>query len=185
MLKKFPTIKGKKVIVYAPTFRGDPIYDIKYQDINLQYLKEQLGDDYVIIYKLHPSLGDRVIANDESIIDGNGESIKRLFSIADYLISDYSSVIFDFSIMKKPMIFFVPDLEQYKKERGIYMDYEETMPGPICKTEEEIVQAILSTLSEVPYSDKVEEFKNKYFKYQDGKSTERVVELIVNLCKKM
>ncbi|HAR86034.1 MAG TPA: hypothetical protein DCR69_09910 [Clostridium sp.] len=180
MLKKFPSIKGKKVIVYAPTFRGDPIYDIKYQDINLQYLKEQLGDEYVIIYKLHPSLGDRVIVNDESIIDGNSESIKRLFSIADYLISDYSSVIFDFSIMKKPMIFFVPDLEQYKKERGIYMDYEETMPGPICKTEEEIVQAILS---EISYSDKIEEFKNKYFKYQDGKSTERVVELIVNLCK--
>ncbi len=125
-------------------------------------------------------MGDRVIVNDESIIDGNSESIKRLFSIADYLISDYSSVIFDFSIMKKPMIFFVPDLEQYKKERGIYMDYEETMPGPICKTEEEIVQAILS---EISYSDKIEEFKNKYFKYQDGKSTERVVELIVNLCK--
>lgn len=180
MYEKFPEIKGKKVILYAPTFRGDPIYDIKHQEIKLEYIKQELGDEYVLIYKLHPWFGDKIISNDKTIINGNNESIKKLFSVTDFLIADYSAIIFDFSLLKKPMLFFTPDLEQYKEDRGMYLDYKKNMPGPICMSEEEIVKEIKNNNFSI-YD--IEGFKNKYFKYQDGKSTELVVDFIKQLAK--
>lgn len=175
ILEKYPEIKNKKIVLYAPTFRGDPINSVKHQDIDLSYIKKQLGDEYVIIYKLHPWLEDKIITNDKSIINGNNDGIRKLFTIADYLICDYSAIIFDFSILVKPMIFFVPDLEEYKVERGMYEEYEKVMPGPICKSEKEVVDAIKENKFQL---DEIEKFKNKHFKYQDGKSTERVCEFI-------
>lgn len=179
-LEKYPEIKGKKVVLYAPTFRGDPINDVKYQPINLKYIKDRLGDGYVIIYKLHPWLEDISISqnNCKGIINGNKDGIRKLFSVTDYLICDYSAVIFDFSILEKPMIFYTPDLDEYKKERGMYEEYEEIMPGPICKTEEEIVNIIKNDKFPI---DKIKEFKDKHFDYKDGKSAQRVSEFIKNL----
>ena len=178
ILEKYPQIKGKKVILYAPTFRGDPIRGIKYQPINLKYIKDKLGDEYVLIYKLHPWLEDINITDSENIINGNKDGIRKLFSVTDYLICDYSAVIFDFSILEKPMIFYTPDLDEYKRERGMYEEYEKVMPGPICKTEKEIVDIIENDNFPI---DKIREFKNKHFDYQDGKSTQRVSDFIKSL----
>ena len=178
ILEKYPQIKGKKVILYAPTFRGDPIRGIKYQPINLKYIKDKLGDEYVLIYKLHPWLEDINITDSENIINGNKDGIRKLFSVTDYLICDYSAVIFDFSILEKPMIFYTPDLDEYKRERGMYEEYEKVMPGPICKTEKEIVDIIKN--DNLPI-DKIRDFKNKHFDYQDGKSTQRVSDFIKSL----
>lgn len=178
ILSKYPEVKGKRVVLYAPTFRGDLVSDYNkdsYKQVDLKLIKEQLGDDYVLIYKLHPWLADLDLYEAPGIINGNKDGLRMLFSITDYLICDYSALIFDFSILQKPMIFFAHDLDQYEKERGTYEDYEKVMPGPICKTEEEVVKAIQE--DNFPM-DKIEKFKNKYFKYQDGKSTERVVEFI-------
>lgn len=175
IIDKYPEIENKKVILYAPTFRGNPMKKLEYQNIDLSYIKEQLGDEYIIIYKLHPWLEEKIITNDKRIINGNKEGIRKLFSVTDYLICDYSAIIFDFSILVKPMIFFAPDLKEYKTKRGIYEEYEKVMPGPICKNEKEIIEIIKR--NEFPLRD-IENFKNKYFKYQDGKSTERVCEFI-------
>lgn len=180
ILKKYPKIRNKKVVLYAPTFRGDPINGVSYQKIDLKYIKNKLGDDYIIIYKLHPWLEEVNMydENDDGIINGNKESIKKLFAVTDYLICDYSAVIFDFSILEKPMIFFVPDLQEYKNDRGMYEEYEKIMPGPICKNEEDILMAIEKDSFNL---EELKEFKNKYFDFKDGKSTERVVDFIKNL----
>lgn len=178
IFNKYPNIKGKKIVLYAPTFRGDPINDVFYQPINLDYIREQLGDEYVVIYKLHPWLQDRELSKDNNIINGKGDGIRKLFAITDFLICDYSAVIFDFSILCKPMVFFAPDLEEYKSERGMYEEYEEIMPGPICRTEDEVIESIKK--NKFNLSD-INKFKNKYFDYQDGMATERVSNFIKSL----
>ena len=177
---KYPQIKGKKVVLYAPTFRGVLASKIRCEKVDLEYIQRELGDDYVVIHKLHPWLAHIKFDKDERIINGNNEGLRKLFSISDYLISDYSAIIFDFSILEKPMIFFTPDIEKYKLDRGFYEDYEKVMPGPVCLSEEEVVKAI----KENNFSkEEIVNFKNKYFKYKDGKSTERVCELIKSLIK--
>ena len=175
---KYPQIKGKKVVLYAPTFRGVLASKIRCEEVNLEYIQKALGDDYVVIHKLHPWLSHISFDNDPRIINGNDEGLRKLFSVSDYLISDYSAIIFDFAILEKPMIFFTPDIEKYKVDRGFYEDYEKVMPGPICLSEEEVVKAI----KENNFSkEAIVNFKNKYFKYKDGKSTKRVCELIKSL----
>lgn len=180
MIEKYPQIKDKKVVLYAPTFRGDPINNISYQKIDLKYIKDRLGDDYIIIYKFHPWLEEVNMydKNKDGIINGNKESIRKLFSVTDYLICDYSAVIFDFSILEKPIIFFAPDLEEYKIDRGMYEEYEKIMPGPICKNEDDVLKSIKENCFNL---EELKEFKNKYFDFKDGKSTERVVEFIKSL----
>lgn len=175
MMLKYPFIKNKKVVLFAPTFRGDPIKDIKYQPINLEYIKNKLGKEYVIIYKMHPWFGNKIISDDEEIINGNNESIRELFSITDYLITDYSAILFDFTIMKKPIVLYAPDLEEYKATRGIYIDYENTVPAPICSTEDEVIEAIKNNIFDIK---KITSFRDMYFKHQDTNSTERVCNVI-------
>ena len=181
VMKKYPQIKGKKVVLYAPTFRGDPINNIKYQEVELKYIAEQLGDEYILMYKLHPWFGDKNVGESENVINANSENINRLFSVTDYLITDYSAIIFDYAILNKPVLFLVPDLEEYKKERGMYIDYEKEMPGPICFNENEVIDAIKDDKFDLI---KIRNFSKRYFKYTDGKSTERVCEFIENLMKK-
>lgn len=175
MMLKYPFIKNKKVVLFAPTFRGDPIKDIKYQPINLEYIKNKLSKEYVIIYKMHPWFGNKIISDDEEIINGNNESIRELFSITDYLITDYSAILFDFTIMKKPIVLYAPDLEEYKATRGIYIDYENTVPAPICSTEDEVIEAIKNNIFDIK---KITSFRDMYFKHQDTNSTERVCNVI-------
>ena len=178
MLKSYPKFIGKKVVLFAPTFRGDPIKHAIYKEIDIEYIKKNLGDDYEVVYKLHPSLGDKKIAKDNNIINANKESLIKIFSVTDYLVTDYSAVLFDFSILNKPIILFAPDLEEYKKERGMYIDYESSMPGPICKTEDEIIAAIKKNDFK---EEKIYNFMSTYFKYKDSNSTERVCEFIKEL----
>ncbi len=175
MYETFPQLKGKKVILYAPTFRGKLMHNLQKTMIDLQQIKEALGDEYVILYKMHPLLSDQVISDDEDIVCCNKMSIKRLFSVSDYLISDYSAIIIDFSVFNKPILFYVPDLEEYRNDVGFYVDYEKEMPGPICKSEAQIVQHIQEDKFDL---DVIAQFRNKFFKYQDGKSCQRVLKLI-------
>lgn len=178
LIDKLPQIRGKRVILFAPTFRGDPINNIKYVGINLEYLKQKLGEEFVIIYKIHPSFGDIEITKDKDIINGNNLGLRNLFSITDYLITDYSAIVFDFSILNKPIIFYAKDLMEYKKDRGLYFNYEKEMPGPICTTEDEVIDKILN---EDFNKYNIEDFNKKFFKFRDSKSTERVSNFIEEL----
>lgn len=173
----YPQILNHKVVLYAPTFRGDVMKSYRYEKIDLKAMKEKLGDEYCIIYKLHPLLREEHLneMDDAMIINANDISIKRLFAVSDYLISDYSSVVFEYSVLGKPVLFYTPDLKEYEKEVGMYLDYEKEMPGPICYNEETLTEMILK--NEFDF-EQIRKFRNRFFRYRDGKSTKRVMEFI-------
>jgi CDP-glycerol glycerophosphotransferase (TagB/SpsB family) len=175
ILKDFPQIKGKKVVLYAPTFRGDGAVNTEYVDIDLEKIQKKLGEEYVIMYKLHPSLIGTSLCNNEKVINVNSRDLYRVFSVTDILITDYSSIVFDFSILEKPMVFYTPDLEEYKKERGFYYDYEGFVPGPVCMNEEAVIEAIKNNNFNM---DKVRKLREEFFEYKDGESTIRIVDHI-------
>ena len=103
--------------------------------------------------------------------------IERLLAIADICITDYSSIAFEFAIMEKPLIFYAYDIDDYIDKRGMYYDYEEITPGPVYKTNEEMVNYI-SDIKNLFDKQIVIDFKEKYVKNCDGHATERTIALI-------
>lgn len=174
-INRYSELKGKKVILYAPTFRGRLMTDFKDVYLDIRNVKEALGDEYVILYKLHPLVQSRKLDNVAGVICCNNEELYTLMMVSDILVSDYSALIIDYSVLHKPMIFYVPDFEDYSKEPGISFEYKEVMPGPICYTESEVIQAIKQNEFD---QTAIAEFQKVYFPYIDGKSTERVGHLI-------
>lgn len=183
--KEYENIEGKKVILYAPTFRGGlkerQSFKLKLDPIKI--LKE-IGEDYIIMLKLHPSvknglknvvipdyLKDRVI-NVESSKD-----INDLIILSDIVITDYSSVIFEAAILNKKIIMYAYDKEEYLGERDFYYDYDNFVPGIITKSNEEIIDVINNEKFD---SEKVKNFKEKFFDHSDGQATKRFVETIFN-----
>lgn len=178
MLHKYPMLKDKKIILYAPTFRGNIYKGFETVPFDALKIIEALGEDYYLLYKFHPLLKKAKLDKHERIIDMNQEDTHELFTMSDALISDFSSIIFDYSLLNKPMYFFVPDLEDYLKDLGCFVDYQ-MMPGAICKNETDLVQAIVENKK---YD--IKKFKNQFFQYQDGHNIDRVVDLIYSILKK-
>ncbi len=176
-----PQCKGKKIIVYAPTFRGT-VEDAKAPDqLDVTAFQEMLGDEYVLLIKHHPFVKNRPsIAKEQRSFakDVTGElTIEDLICVADICISDYSSLIFEYSLFEKPMIFFAYDLDLYCDWRGFYYDYDELTPGPVCRTNDEMLDYIRN-LSERFDKDKIIAFKNKFMSGCDGHATERIMEVV-------
>lgn len=178
LLDKYPMLKDKTVLLYAPTFRGNIYTGFESVSFHAKQIVESLGENYYLIYKFHPLLKNVKLDSHERIINMNKEDTHELFTVSDILISDFSSIIFDYSLLNKPMYYFVPDLEHYLKDLGCFVDYQ-TMPGAICKNENELISAIKENKK---YN--VEEFKNKFFKYQDGHNLNRVIDFIYKILKK-
>lgn len=178
LLQSYPQLKGKKVLLYAPTFRGNIYKGFFAVPFDAKKIVETLGDEYVLIYKFHPLLKNTLLAKHERIINMNHEDTHELFTVSDALISDFSSIIFDYALLEKPMYFFVPDLKEYLSDIGCFVNYQ-MMPGAICHNEDELIRDIKAHKS---YD--ITAFKNKFFKYQDGQNLSRVIELIYKIIKK-
>lgn len=178
LYRKYPQLRDKKVILYAPTFRGNIYKGFHAVDFDAIKTVEALGEEYILIYKFHPLLKNHLLANHDRIINMNHEDTHELFTVSDVLISDFSSIIFDYSLLNRTMCFFVPDLKEYLSDVGCFVDYNK-LPGAICQNEEELISAIAK-----PLSYDVNAFKNTFFRYQDGKNIERVIKLIYQLIKK-
>lgn len=180
-----PKARGRKIIVYAPTFRGT-VNNAKAPDVlDIRKMAEALSDEYVLLIKHHDVCKeDRKPLpedlEDDFVYDMNakkGVGIERLLAIADICMSDYSSVAFEYAIMEKPIIFFAYDLEDYIDERGMYFTYDEITPGPVCKTTDEVIDYI-KALPGSFNKQEVIDFKNKYIDMCDGHATERTIALI-------
>lgn len=163
--KEYKIPVDKKVILYAPTWRDNEYYDGKRYKfattLDFQKAKDALSDEYVMIVKYHYLISEKV---DWTGYEGfiysfpANQEISDLYLMADLLITDYSSVMFDYSLLKRPMFFFAYDLENYKKNlRGFYFDMLEEVPGPISKTTDELIRDIKTY--------KVEEWEKKYENY--------------------
>lgn len=185
-LKQFDTdcfsskLQGRKVILYAPTFHGDIRGAKSPEQLDLRVLS-QLSKDYVVFVKQHPFVKEKFDIPQEYAdfcIEIEKElSIDELLMVSDICITDYSSIVFEYSLMRKPMLFFAYDVEEYYDERGFYYPYEDFVPGPIVRNTEELVQQIESLES---YDmTQIENFCNQYMNACDGRSTERLMKYIL------
>ncbi|SEO24372.1 CDP-glycerol glycerophosphotransferase, TagB/SpsB family [Amphibacillus marinus] len=174
--KNYPAINGKKVLLYAPTFRDAELSGAKLH-LDLALMKQQLGNDYLLMLKLHPAVQNKIELGQDSFIVhvANDQDINDLLTITDLLITDYSSIPFEFSLLNKPMVFYCYDLEAYEQERGFWSDYQLNMPGPVVKTTEGLVAAIKENHFDLTI---VQAFAKQWNSYSDGRSSERLVNYI-------
>lgn len=173
---------NKKVILYAPTWRDNQHksgvgYTYK-TEVDFDKLQKELGQDYIILFRAH-----YLVANDFNFEKYNGfifdvssiDDINELYIISDMLITDYSSVFFDFANLRKPIIFYMYDLKKYENDlRGFYIDLSE-LPGNISKTEEELINEIRRLDRDFKYNEKYKRFNEKYNYLDDGSASKRVI----------
>ncbi|GIN90692.1 CDP-glycerol:poly(glycerophosphate) glycerophosphotransferase [Siminovitchia terrae] len=174
----------KKIILYAPTWRDNQFYSKgKYKfelQLDLERLKEELGNDYIIVLRLHYLVAENLdlTGYEDFVFDlSKHDDIRELYLISDIMVTDYSSVFFDYANLRRPMIFFVYDIEDYRDNlRGFYFNFEAKAPGPLVKTTEELIDEVkkIDELGFVP-SENSEEFYNKFCYLEDGRASERVV----------
>ena len=177
LFTKYPMLKDKKIILYAPTFRGNVYKGFTSIDFDGKKLIETLGNEYVVLYKYHPLLKEVSIVEHTQLFNMNHEDTHDLFTISEYLISDYSSIIFDYSLLNKPMLFYVPDLQQYNDTLGCFVE-DKILPGNKCTTIEELVAGI-----QKGDITGLKEFRDTFFLHQDGKNIDRVIALINEIIK--
>ena len=176
-----PQAKGKKVILYAPTFRGRVASARTPNKFNLGMFEDHFGDDYVVLFKHHPFVKKPPVIAEEfanfafDVTETLG--IEDLLCTADICITDYSSLVFEYSLFEKPIIFFAFDLENYCDWRGFYYDYFEISPGPVCKTNKEMIYYI-ENLDTRFDKEKIKDFRYKFMRSCDGKSTEKILQYI-------
>ncbi|HEM1992819.1 TPA: CDP-glycerol glycerophosphotransferase family protein, partial [Listeria monocytogenes] len=180
-MKMYPQLRDKKVLLYAPTFRGGPNERFNYSVVlDIAALKKELGDTHILILKFHPVIKNvsfNVDENDPFILDLTlNNDINDLMLFSDALITDYSSVIFEFSLMNKPIYFFAYDIDDYLDERGFYFDYKATIPGEVFKDTPSLIESIKT--GKYNY-DELEVFKKKFVGSLDGNSTKRFVETYI------
>ncbi len=182
LYKEYPQLKDKKVIMFAPTFRGNGAGSahFPFEKFDVKKVLEQLSDDYMIIIKHHPfvEMKHPVDASvKDRVLDLSTESeINDLLFITDLLITDYSSVIFEASLLDIPMLFYAFDLEDYVVNRDFYYPFKNFVPGKIVRNIPQICNAINQEDYEL---HKVKAFKHRFFDHLDGKSSERVAEFIM------
>lgn len=183
--KEFPAVeKAKKVILFSPTFRGYGPSNANYPFNTMVDLEKMAQYAYennaIFLIKLHPFIIKNINIPEEYqdvLIDVfNYREINDLLFVTDLLITDYSSVVFEYSIFEKPMIFYAYDLEEYIASRDFYVEFEQFVPGKIVKTFDELMYSIKTNDFE---QEKIIDFKNLYFKYQDTNSTDRVIDQII------
>lgn len=178
--------KNKKIIMYAPTWRDDEFIgkgNYKFSlKLDLDRLKKQLGDDYVIILRMHYLISSNLDISefkDFAFDLSNYNDISELYLISDILITDYSSVFFDYANLQRPILFYMYDIEKYRDQlRGFYLDLKE-LPGPILKTTKDVIETILN-IDEVEgdYKKLYEEFYERFCNWDDGKASANVVKTV-------
>ena len=178
-LKEQFKITDEKILLYAPTFRDDKdtkVYNIDYERLT-NNLHARFKNNWKILVKLHPNISSIDFKLPENVIDcSKYPDINELFTISDVMITDYSSCIFDFSNLKKPIFLYATDLEKYQEERDTYFDLNE-LPFPLCKNNTELENSILN-FNENEYLTKLNKFHKNMGLMEDGKATQRIVSII-------
>lgn len=185
--KKLGIPLDKKVIMYAPTWRDDNYYEIgqfKFDlDLDVNRLEKEFGDEYVILLRLHYLVVEALDMSKYGDFAVNGsayDDVTDLYLITDILITDYSSVFFDFANLKRPVLYYTYDLERYRDVlHGFYLSMEDDLPGPMLLTNDDVVDAIKNIDKiEEQYKDRYEEFYDRFCCVDDGHASERVVKKI-------
>lgn len=174
-----PQARDKKIILYAPTFRGRVAKAQAPDMLNFKMFFDALGDEYVLLVKYHPLVQHPPVIPDEfkyfAMDVSNSLTIEDLIVTSDICISDYSSLVFEYSLFERPLIFFAFDLDEYFDWRGFYYDYFELAPGLIAKTNFEMIDYIKNI--DTRFDKKaIHEFREKFMSSCDGHATQRIMQ---------
>jgi CDP-ribitol ribitolphosphotransferase len=171
----------RTTILYAPTFRGTDLKGAGAPELlDIAALYRALGDQYQLILRLHPFVKSAMRIPEEArdfVVDASREpDVNEVMLAADILVTDYSSIIFEYSLLNRPMAFLAPDLDAYERERGFFFDYRSGVPGPVVDTTEQLVTWINAKAFDL---QRVANFATESFDVMDGHATERLVEQVV------
>ena len=171
----------RTTILYAPTFRGADLKDAGAPELlDIAALYRALGDQYQLILRLHPFVKSAMRIPEEArdfVVDASREpDVNEVMLAADILVTDYSSIIFEYALLNRPMAFLAPDLAAYERERGFFFDYRSGVPGPVVETTEQLLTWINAKAFDLP---RVAKFAAESFDVMDGHATERLVEQVV------
>ncbi|WP_173472726.1 CDP-glycerol glycerophosphotransferase family protein [Eubacterium ruminantium] len=177
------TLHDKKIMLFAPTYRGEnkrhayyPYDKLNFDDL----YKLCKNKNYIVIFKMHPFVETPVpipAGYKDLMIDMTSyENINDLFYITDLLITDYSSNIYEFSLMKKPMLFYSFDIKEYSKERGFHRDYLSNVPGKVVESFSDLLKAISDENFQF---EKVSEYIDNNFEYIDAHACDRIIDIII------
>ena len=176
LMDLYPAIAGKKVVLYAPTFRKNSLHSMKVQ-LDVEELLDKLDDHHVLLIRLHPSVQEVTNFKEHPrvLLVNDYPHLSDLLVISDILITDYSSIPVEFSLLGKKMIFFTYDLTDYGKTQGIWAENSLYFPGPIVKTTSEVIQHILDPAID---HEKIDQFCNHWNTYSAGQSTRQLITVI-------
>ncbi|WP_157156663.1 CDP-glycerol glycerophosphotransferase family protein [Diaminobutyricimonas sp. LJ205] len=173
---------GKTVLLYAPTWRDDRPDEVDHLDA--ARFAAELGDDYVVLVRGHArTLQPGADVRGNNVIDVTSyPDVSELFVVADVLITDYSSVMFDYTVTGKPVLFFTPDLEHYRDElRGFYFDLAPVAPGPIARTTDELLDLVRGRDAVAAhYAEKYRVWQQRFNPDDDGRAADRVVAKLID-----
>ena len=173
---QYPQLKGKTLVLYAPTFRDDPAQnEAMLRQLDMARFREVLGESFVLLVRLHPQIrpADRTL--DGAIDVTDWPDAAALVLACDVLVTDYSSICMTAALLEKKTVFFAFDLPQYRKGRDFYFDYESYVPGKVATTFDELLTAIVSPAD----PEKAARFCSFNFDSRDSANTARVLDAIV------
>lgn len=173
--------RNKKIVLYAPTFRGDINAPKDASGLNLDIMFKHLNQEYIVISKLHPLLRPvkKNYRHKDFYYDVSSVwTIEEALMVCDILITDYSSVIFDYSLLNKPALFYAFDLDEYEQNTGFYLDYRNQMPGAVCASTMEVVKEIKNGSYDVT---RMKKFRDYYMSACDGKASQRLMDIIKDM----
>ena len=184
--QSYPELSDKKIVLYAPTFRDDEYSACKIKlHLDIDKLMSNLDDSYALGLRLHPRIADKINLDEyyhgqyqNKVFDfSTYDKLNTLLICCDILITDYSSIIYEYALMKKPMIFYSYDLSKFKEfSRGFYEDYKTTVPGPVVFNTEQVADLIKNYPAENYNLDK---FTDIYLENCDGNSRKRLYDLLM------
>lgn len=174
--QKYPTLQGKTLILYAPTFRGNIVKGLRYEGMDMKQVVEALDEHCILMYKLHPLLKDVVLDDHERLLNVFDENLYMLMEVSDVLISDYSSILFDYALLQKKMVCYASDMQEYEDTIGFNIDLQQEMPCPICVQEEDVIRELnaYQTFDRLA----LRRFQTCFMPHTDGLNTQRVIALI-------
>ena len=179
--KKYNINSNKKIILYTPTFRENKEFNNVFNYLDIDEFNKKLSDEYILVLRLHPKIkkfySSDITCNGDYIDCSDYKNEQELLLISDILITDYSSIMIEFGLLSKPVIFFAHDLDNYlSNERGFYLDYKKDLPGPIVYSTDELISAIDNGVD----TSKLDSFIKMEAGAVDGNSSKRIVDFVLN-----
>lgn len=177
--QEYPELQGKKLLLITPTFRNTPEENRELLErLALDRMEKALGEDWVILLRMHPKYPAEGLEDGERCRDLTGyPHVSDLYFASDMLLTDYSSTMVEYALLDKPMIFYAYDLEKY--DRGFYWDYEDGVPGPVAHNVEELLELLAAAGTDLERDgEKRENFRRMQYDFTDDASAERIWQVL-------